>query len=105
MNSQPPDNEKPSVGRTISLRDYYSTYQERLQEARSYLEGVRDEIFTQMINIASAGPFKEWMREIKTGEEFYFTGEMLMSTGDKNIDALWELYWKVEEVEELLGNK
>jgi hypothetical protein len=93
------------MGKTVQLSEYQSSYKERTQETITYLEGVRDEIFTQMINIATVGVWKEWMKDIKTGDTFKFSADMLENTGDKNIEALWELYYKMDEVEERLAGR
>lgn len=87
----------------IQLSEFYSTYNQRLQETKTYLEEVREEIFTHMLDIATAGVWRDWMKDIKEGDVVYFSDNMVAESGDKMIEALWELCYKMEEVEDRLA--
>lgn len=87
------------MGKIINIHEHQREYKQQLQETLDYLVSVRDELFTHMINIASRGVWKEWMKKIPEGDSFQFSFDMLENTGDKNVEALWELYYKMEEVE------
>lgn len=93
------DLKEVNMGKIINMVDHQRDYQKQLQETQAYLESVRDELFTHMINIASQGVWKGWMKEIESGKCFYFSQDMLENTGDKYVEALWELCYKIIEVE------
>ena len=91
------------MGKIINMHDHRQEYNQQVQETIDYLESVRDELFTHMINIASHGVWKSWMQNIQTGDTFQFSFDMLENTGDKSVEALWELYYKMEELEKRLS--
>lgn len=86
------------MAKIIKIDSANITYKERITDLHEFLKLTQEEIFTQMLYIASAGVWKEWMQTIKEGETFNFNSEMLENTGDKNIEILWELYNKIDEV-------
>ena len=84
----------------INLQEYHhqNEYSENIAETKSFLLEMQDELYTKMINIASAGVWKEWMDSIPIGGEFNFTSDMIENTGDKKVELLWELYYKISDV-------
>jgi hypothetical protein len=94
-----------NMGKIININEYRQDYTNQIQLTIEYLESMRDELFTHMINIASCGVWKNWMKEIQCGDSFQFSEDMLHNTDDKNVETLWKLCYKIEEVEERLKRK
>ncbi len=86
------------MANVIKIDSLPLNYKERIESLHEFLNEFQEGIFTQMLDIASAGVWKEWMQTIKAGELFNFNNEMLENTNDKNIEILWELYYKIEEI-------
>jgi hypothetical protein len=57
-------------------------------------------IHESLFNLACYGKWKKWDEAQPVGSEIYVDDEMLRNTGDKNIDLLWEVLDKIEEVKE-----
>jgi hypothetical protein len=80
----------------------HTEYQEKLAEVIESLNDIEGEINNCMIQLATSGKWKQWSDEQPIGTVFQFTEEMLLNTGDKNVDALVELIYKVIETRENL---
>ncbi|OAV69318.1 hypothetical protein Barb6_00341 [Bacteroidales bacterium Barb6] len=81
----------------------YADYKKDLAALTEQLDEVFDDlIWETMVNLACKKKWKKWDDSHDIGDEFTFTEEMLRNTGDKNIDLLWELVEKYDEVKSQL---
>ena len=58
-----------------------------------------------VFNLACQRKWKEWDKNQPVGTKFYVDDEMLRNTGDENIDLLWEVRDKIEEVREKIQKR
>ena len=84
-------------GKIINFKDYVE-YHEKLSEVMESVNDLSDEIFESLFILACLDKWKQWSDNQPVGSEFEASEEMLRNTGDKNIDLLWELLDKIEEV-------
>ena len=87
-------NKKPKIISLSYNRQYQKTLSKLIKQMNSISEKIHDDLF----NLACQGKWKEWDKTQPAGAEFYVDEEMLRNTGDKNIDLLWEVLDKIEEV-------
>jgi hypothetical protein len=85
--------------KTINLKEY-AQYQETLSELINQVNTISDEIHDKLFDLACLGKWKKWDKKQPVGTVFHVTEDMLRNTGDKNIDLLWEILDKIEEVRE-----
>jgi hypothetical protein len=83
----------------INFKDY-SKYHDTLSEIIENMTDFSEDIQEGMFNLASLGKWKEWSDSQTIGAIFEMTEDMLRNTGDKNVDLLWELLDKIEDVKE-----
>jgi len=79
------------MSKTIKFTPDYRSgagYREALSEAITDLEKFSDELETTIEGLATTGKWKAWSDSIPVGGEFHFTNEMLIDTGDANVDAI-----------------
>ena len=88
----------------INLKDY-ALYRKTLSKLIKQINSISDKIHEHLFSLACQGKWKEWDRAQPVGTEFYVDEDMLRNTGDKNIDLLWEVLDKIEEVKEKIKNK
>lgn len=67
-------------------------YRELLIKACQLLIEQQQELFSAMLNLASAGPLKELSDAFEIGESFTFQLDDMRNTGDANLDALVEQF-------------
>ncbi|MDI1234532.1 MAG: hypothetical protein PSX81_09640 [bacterium] len=82
------------MGNIIPLNSTYQSnpnYQLALLELSGTISAMEEVLKDNMINLATIGKWKEWSDAIPEGDVFTFTEEMLSNTGDKNIEALYQL--------------
>jgi len=91
-----------SGAKIIDLNDY-AEYNKKLSEIMETVNSLSYEIYEGLFPLAVLNKWKEWDAEQPTGSKLNVDEEMLRNTGDKNIDILWELLDKVEEVIERIG--
>ena len=60
------------MAKVIKIDSVPLNYKERIESLHEFLNEFQEGIFTQMLDIASAGVWKEWMQTIKEGELFNF---------------------------------
>ena len=94
-------NKKPKI---ISL-NYDFQYQKNLSKLIKQMDSISEKIHDNLFNLACLGKWKEWDKTQAVGTKFYVDDEMLRNTGDKNIDLLWEVLDKIEEVKEKIQDK
>ena len=90
------ENNNPKI---IRLKDN-AQYKKALSKLIKQLNSLSDKIRDNLFNLACQGKWKEWDKTQPLGTEFYVDEEMLRNTGDKNIDLLWEVLDKIEDVKE-----
>jgi len=91
--------EENNIPKIVNLKQntkYKKTLSKLINQLNSFSDKIRDNLF----NLACQGKWKEWDKAQPIGTEFYVDEEMLRNTGDKNIDLLWEVLDKIEEVKE-----
>ena len=88
----------------ISLKEY-ARYKKKLSQLIDLASNTADEIENELFTVACLGKWKEWDKSQPVGARIYVDEEMLRSTGDKNIDLLWEILDKIREVKEEIENK
>ena len=80
-------------------------YEEEINKTKDILENIKTDIKDTMFSLATTGEWKEWSDTQPVGAIFTVTDEMLENTGDKNVDLLWELVYKINDVmDKLLDN-
>jgi len=84
-------------GKIINFKDYVE-YHEKLSEVMELVNDLSDDIFDSLFILASLDKWKQWSDTQPVGTVFDVSEEMLRNTGDENIDHLWELLDKIEEV-------
>jgi len=94
--------EERNSPKIIRLSDY-TQYRETLSQMIERITAIADEIQDNLFNLACQGKWKEWEKNQPIGTEFYVDEGMLRNTGDKNIDLLWEVLDKIEEVKKKIG--
>jgi len=90
--------------KTIHFNEY-DKYQATLSTLINQVNSISKEIHENLFNLACQGKWKEWDKNQPIGTEFYVEEDMLRNTGDKNIDLLWEVLDKIEEVKKKIQNK
>ena len=91
------------MGKVIKITtDYKSTeqYRSMLTNAIEKLEDIEENLNNLIVNLATAGKWKEWSDSIPVGGTFKFTEEMLKDTGDNNINDIAGLLDEVIRVKE-----
>lgn len=73
-------------------------YKTRLQKTFEFLENVKRDLLTEIIDLAVSDKWKKWSDEQPIGTEFSFTDEMLKDTGDENINMLCDLREEVIKI-------
>ena len=91
---------KRRIGFSMNLDKDYSKYQLTLLYIIFQTQNIANEIYENMFRLACEKMWKEWEENQPIGTEINITDEMLRNTGDENIDLLWELFDKIEEVKE-----
>jgi len=89
--------EKPT--KIVNLNDY-AKYRKLLKKVTKRIDTVYDAVYESLFDIACAGKWKEWDEQQPIGTVFDLSEEMLRDTGDTNIDLLWEILDKIDEVKE-----
>jgi elongation factor P--beta-lysine ligase len=85
----------------IPFHDYKRVevdYEELIEELKEYLEDVRIELRTKAINLAVKIAWRRWDESLDIGDEFQFSDDMLLDTGDPNVETLIELAMHTEDV-------
>ena len=85
--------------------DYNTQYHKTLSKLIKQMNNFSYKIHESFFNLACYGKWKKWDEVQPVGSEIYVDDEMLRNTGDKNIDLLWEVLDKIEEVKERMENK
>jgi len=96
-------NSEKNNPKIISLTDY-TEYRETLSQVIEKISAISDEIQDNLFNLACHGKWKEWDKQQPIGAEFYVDENMIRDTGDKNIDLLWEMLDKINEIKEKINN-
>jgi len=91
------ENGRKAEAKIINFKDY-AEYHEKLSEVMEIVNDLSDEIFDSLFILASLDKWKQWSDTQPVGTVFDVSEEMLRNTGDENIDLLWELLDKIEEV-------
>jgi hypothetical protein len=63
-------------------------YREWLRCARTHLDGLDDALFEDAVQLALAGPWREWADAQPVGGTTTFSEEMLLASGDPNVHTL-----------------
>ena len=93
--------EENRMGHIVDFRED-SEYKLHISKTVKYLNEVKDELFTSMINLAASGKWKKWSDEQAEETSFIFTQAMLSNTGDKKVDLLMALYERISSTIEQL---
>jgi hypothetical protein len=81
----------------------HKQYRKELSEVVNQLTEMSSQIYSDMVNLALLGKWREWEEKQPIGAIFEFTEEMLRDTGDKNVDALAELMDKILNTKDALN--
>ena len=92
---------KPET-KVVNFKDYMQ-YKEILSSIIDSVNKFSEEIYENLFDLACAGKWKEWSDKQTEGTIFNVTEDMLRNTGDKNIDLLWEVLDKIEEMKGKIG--
>lgn len=79
-------------------------YRNRVIESLHMLEDVRNQIFTQVVNLASDGEMKEVMNVFEDGDYFTFEMSQFEDMKDLNINKLMLLCKDIEKVFDSIQN-
>jgi len=71
-------------------------YRNRVIESLQLLEIIRNQLFTQIVNIASDGEFKEILDVFKEGDFYDFEMDQFENSSDINIVKLMQLCKDIE---------
>ena len=91
------------MANVIDFKDFVN-YKKKLSEVIQQVTELSEAIEENLFDLACLGKWKEWDKQQPVGTEFYVTEEMLRNTGDKNIDLLWSVLDKIEDVKEEIKN-
>ncbi|MFC2125814.1 hypothetical protein ACFLU5_13485 [Bacteroidota bacterium] len=69
-----------------------------LELVRKKLLETKDKIFLHGINLLSCSLWKEWMQRFEDGEEYEFSTDDLLESGDKNALLIVEVMTYLNEV-------
>jgi len=81
----------------------YTEYNKKLSEIMELVNDLSDKIYEGLFPLVYLGKWQEWDADQPIGSKLHVDENMLRNTGDKNIDILWELLDKVEDVIEKIG--
>jgi hypothetical protein len=90
--------DKPNNTIPLFPTNINSEYQKALEQTIDTLENIKEDIKSLIFPLAVADKWKEWSDEQEIGEIFNVTEDMLENTGDKNIELLWEIIYKINDV-------
>lgn len=79
-------------------------YRNRVIESLVLLGDMRNQLFTQIVNIASDGEMKEILNVFEEGDYYTFDMEQFESSSDINIIKLMELCKEIEIAFESIQN-
>lgn len=79
-------------------------YRNRIIESLVLLGEMRNQLFTQIVNIASDGEMKEILNVFEEGDYYTFDMEQFESSSDINIIKLMELCKEIEIAFESIQN-
>ena len=82
----------------------HTRYCERLLKITELMSNLSEVINNNLFDIACIKKWEKWSDNQPVGALFEVDEVMLRSTGDKNIDFLWELLDKMEEVNGKIKN-
>jgi hypothetical protein len=71
-------------------------------QRKKELASIKGQLYDMMVYLALSGKWKEWEAKQPIGVEFTFDLNMLLGSGDKNIDEIFKLYEKILETTENL---
>lgn len=80
-------------------------YQKRILATQELLTKIEEDLFNEIIDLATIGKWKQWSDKQEIGTVFNFTDEMLKDTGDENIDSLYELMDELIRIKEKITDK
>lgn len=80
-------------------------YQKRILATQELLTKIEEDLFNEIIDLATIGKWKQWSDKQEIGTVFNFTDEMLKDTGDENIDSLYELMDELIRIKEKITGK
>ena len=86
------------MAKIVDINSYNEDYKKYLESTKAELIDFKENLYGIMINLATKGKWKEWDSQVEENTVFNFSLDMLLNAGDKNIDLLFELYSKVEEI-------
>ena len=81
----------------ISIKDY-ADYNNKLSEVMEHVTALSDSIYECFFELACLDKWRDWSESQTIGTSIYVTEEMLRDTGDRNIDLLFEILDKIEEI-------
>lgn len=86
------------MSKIIKLKHDYkaaSDYKDQLKHNIEKLQEFESELLMLAVNTATCGKWKEWSDNIKEGDTFEFTEEMLKDSGDDNVNDIMMLIDRV----------
>lgn len=86
----------------IDIEAYNHDYRDCLESTIKELTSIKNQLYDMMVYLALSGKWKEWEVKQPLGTEFTFDLNMLLDSGDKNIDEIFKLYEKTLETIENL---
>ena len=79
-------------------------YRNTVIQSLHLLEFFRDQIFTQIVNVASEGDMKELLNAFDEGDFYTFDLEQFEDSNDVNIQKLIDLCHQIEKVYDSIQN-
>lgn len=79
-------------------------YRNSVIESLQLLENVRNQVFTQIVNIASNGEMKEVLDVFEEGDYYTFDIEQFEDSSDLNIQKLLHLCRNIEGIYDSIQN-
>lgn len=79
-------------------------YRTTVIESLQLLENVRNQMFTQIVNIASQGEMKDLLEVFEEGDSYTFDMDQFDGSNDVNIIKLLKLCKNIEEAYESIQN-
>jgi len=79
-------------------------YRNTVIESLQLLESVRDQVFTQIVNIAANGEMKDLLDVFEEGDYYTFDIDQFESSNDVNIKQLLLLCKNIEGIYECIHN-
>lgn len=90
------------LARALKALAAQERYREQLEEAVDHLEQCAEELFTDAVNLAANGPWREWDAEQAIGTQAEITMEALADTKDAKLTMVVNMIAQLRSLAETL---